>query len=186
MLNFNQIKPGKVIIINEQPYIILKTDHHKMGRGGAVLKTRCRNLIDGSILDKTFQGVEKVQEASTETKRANFLYQDENEVHFMDNETYEQFSLDINNIGDKAKFLKDNTEVDILYFNDQPVALELPIKIKFKVINAPPGIKGNSAGNVNKTVEIETGTKINAPMFINESDEIIVNTETGEYVERAK
>ncbi len=186
MLNFNQIKTGKVITINKQPYVILKTEHHKMGRGGAVLKTRCRNLIDGNILDKTFQGIEKADEASTETKKANFLYKDENEAHFMDNESYEQFSLDLENIGDKIKFLKDDTEVNILYFNEKPVALDLPIKMKFIVTSSPPGIKGNSAGNVNKTVEIETGAKINAPMFIKEADVIIVNTETGEYAERDK
>jgi elongation factor P len=186
MLNFNQIKTGKVIIINEQPSVIIKTDHHKMGRGGAVLKTRCRNLIDSSIIDKTFQGAEKAEEASTETKKANFLYKDENEAHFMDNETYEQFSLDLENIGDKLKFLKDDIEVDILYFNEKPVALDLPIKMKFTVTNSPPGIKGNSAGNVNKTIEIETGAKISFPMFIKEGDVVIVNTETGEYAERAK
>lgn len=186
MLNFNEIKTGKVIILNNQPYIIIKTEHHKMGRGGAVLKTRCRNLIDNSILDKTFQGVEKAEKASTETKRANYLYKDENDAHFMDNESFEQFSLSLENIGDKIIFLKDDTELDVLYFNNQAVAIDLPIKMKFKVISAPPGIKGNSAGNVNKQVEIETGAKINVPMFIKENDIIIVNTETGEYSERAK
>jgi elongation factor P len=186
MLNFNEIKTAKVIILNNQPYVIVKTEHHKMGRGGAVLKTRCRNLIDNSILDKTFQGAEKAEEASTQTKKANYLYKDENYAHFMDNETYEQFSLSLENIGEKIIFLKDNTEVDVLYFNEQAVAIDLPIKMEFKVTNAPPGIKGNSAGNVNKLVEIETGAKINVPMFIKENDMIIVNTETGEYAERAK
>ncbi len=186
MLNFNEIKTGKVIILNNQPYLIVKTEHHKMGRGGAVLKTRCRNLIDGSILDKTFQGVEKAEEASTQTKKANYLYKDENDAHFMDNETFDQFSLSLENIGEKIIFLKDDTEVDVLYFNDQAVAIDLPIKMKFEVTSAPPGIKGNSAGNVNKLVEIETGAKINVPMFIKENDTIIVNTETGEYTERAK
>ena len=186
MLNFNEIKTGKVIILNNQPYIIIKTEHHKMGRGGAVLKTRCRNLIDNSVLDKTFQGVEKAEKASTETKKANYLYKDENDAHFMDNESFEQFSLSLENIGDKIIFLKDDTELDVLYFNNQAVAIDLPIKMKFKVISAPPGIKGNSAGNVNKQVEIETGAKINVPMFIKENDIIIVNTETGEYSERAK
>ncbi len=186
MLNFNEIKIGKVIILNNQPYLVVKTEHHKMGRGGAVLKTRCRNLIDANILDKTFQGVEKAEEASTQTKKANYLYKDENDAHFMDNENFEQFSLSLENIGEKIIFLKDDTEVDVLYFNDQAVSIDLPIKMKFEVISAPPGIKGNSAGNVNKQVEIETGAKINVPMFIKENDIIIVNTETGEYTERAK
>ena len=82
MLNFNEIKTGRVIKVNGEPYIIIKTDHHKMGRGGAVLKTKCRNLINGSILEKTFQGVEKAEEAETQTKKANFLYKDKDEAFF--------------------------------------------------------------------------------------------------------
>ncbi|HPY08725.1 MAG: elongation factor P [Patescibacteria group bacterium] len=184
MLNFNEIKTGRVIKVNGEPYIIIKTDHHKMGRGGAVLKTKCRNLINGSILEKTFQGVEKAEEAETQTKKANFLYKDKDEAFFMDNESYEQFSLQVEEIGDSARFLKDGTDVDVLYFEGRPVSISLPIKMEFKVVSAPPGVKGNSAGNVNKVVEIETGAKINAPMFINEGDLIRVNTDTGEYVER--
>ena len=184
MLNFNEIKTGRVIKVNGEPYIIIKTDHHKMGRGGAVLKTKCRNLINGSILEKTFQGVEKAEEAETQTKKANFLYKDKDEAFFIDSESYEQFSLQVEEIGDSARFLKDGTDVDVLYFEGRPVSISLPIKMEFKVVSAPPGVKGNSAGNINKVVEIETGAKINVPMFINEGDLIRVNTDTGEYVER--
>lgn len=185
MLNFNEIKTGKVIKVSGEPYIIIKTDHHKMGRGGAVLKTKCRNLINGNVLERTFQGMEKAEEAETQTKKANFLYKDKDEVYFMDNESYEQFNLHVEKIGESAKFLKDGTDVDVLYFENKPVSISLPVKMDFKVVSAPPGVKGNSAGNVNKLVEIETGVKINAPMFINEGDMIRINTDTGEYVERA-
>ncbi len=185
MLNFNQIKTGKVIKLNAEPFIIIKTDHHKMGRGGAVLKVKCRNLINGSIQERTYQGAEKAEEAETETKKANFMYKDKDEAYFMDNANYEQFNLPIEEIGEAALFLKDGTDVDVLYFESKPVSISLPIKMDFKVISAPPGVKGNSAGNVNKQVEIETGAKINVPMFIDEGDIIRINTETGEYVERA-
>ncbi len=185
MLNFNEIKTGKVIKLNAEPYIIIKTDHHKMGRGGAVLKIKCRNLINGNILEKTYQGSEKAEEAETETKKANFMYKDKEEAYFMDNISYEQFNLPLEEIGEAAEFLKDGTDVDVLYFENKPVSISLPIKMEFKVTTAPPGVKGNSAGNVNKQVELETGAKINVPMFINEGDVIRVNTETGEYVERA-
>ncbi|MFH1427373.1 MAG: elongation factor P, partial [Patescibacteria group bacterium] len=157
----------------------------KTGRGGAVLKTKLKNLINGNILEKTFQGNDKAVEAETETKKVNYLYKDENEAYFMDNETYDQFSLNLDQIGERQKFLKDGTEVNLLYFSGNPVALELPVKIELKVISAPPGVKGNSAGNVTKQIELETGAKINAPLFINEGDVIRVNTDTGEYVERA-
>lgn len=184
MLNFNEIKVGRVIKVNSEPFLIIKAAHHKMGRGGAVLKVKCRNLINGNILEKTFQGAEKAEEAETATKKANFLYKDKDEAHFMDNTNYEQFSLPVEEIGEPAQFLKEGTDVDVLYFEGRPVTVSLPIKMEFKVISAPPGVKGNSAGNVNKQVEIETGSQISVPMFINEGDIIRVNTETGEYVER--
>jgi len=185
MLSLSEIKLGKVVKITDEPYVVIRTDHHKMGRGGAVLKTKLRNLITGNILERTFQGNEKVEEADTETKKTNFMYKDEEQAYFMDNGTYEQFSFPLDQLGEKSKFLKDGTDVDTLYFNDKPVAIELPVKINLKVVSAPPGVKGNSAGNVNKQVELETGAKINAPMFVNEGDIIKVNTDTGEYVERA-
>ena len=185
MLNFNEIKTGKVIKINGEPYVIVKTDHHKMGRGGAVLKTKLRNLINGNVLERTYQGAEKAEEAETQTKKANFMYKDKDEAYFMDNESYEQFNLHIEELGESAQFLRDDTDVDVLYFESRPVTVSLPIKMDFKVVSAPPGVKGNSAGNVNKVVEIETGAQISVPMFINEGDIIRVNTDTGEYVERA-
>ncbi len=185
MLNFNEIKMGRVIKVNGDPYIIIKTDHHKMGRGGAVLKVKCRNLINGNVLEQTYQGAEKAEEADTETKKANFMYKDKDEAYFMDNASYEQFNLPLEEIGEAVNFLKDGVDVDVLYFESRPVSVRLPIKMDFKVVSAPPGVKGNSAGNVNKQIEIETGAKINVPMFINEGDMIRINTDTGEYVERA-
>ena len=103
----------------------------------------------------------------------------------MDNESYEQFTLALEDLGDQPKFLKDGTDVSVLYFEGKPVTIQLPIKLDFKVVSAPPGVKGNSAGNVNKQVEIETGALINVPMFIEEGEMIRINTDSGEYVERA-
>jgi elongation factor P len=185
MLNFNEIKTGRIILLNNEPYIIVKADHHQMGRGGAVLKVKCRNLITNNILERTFQGAEKADEAETQNKKADFMYKDKDEAYFMDNESFEQFGLSVEDIGNKIEFLKEGTTVNVFYFNGNPVAIDLPIKMEFKVISAPPGVKGNSAGNVNKQIEIETGAKINVPMFIEEGDIIRINTETGEYVERA-
>ncbi len=189
MLSLNEIKVGKIIVPKDislaEPYVVIKTDHHKMGRGGAVLKVKMRNLINGNILDQTYQGNDKAAEAETEKKKANFMYKDENEAHFMDNESYEQFGISLEQIGDKIKFLREGVDVDCLYFEGRPVAMELPIKIELKVVSAPPGVRGNSAGSVTKTVELETGAEINVPMFIEAGEVIRINTDTGEYVERA-
>ncbi len=185
MLSLSEIKIGALIKIADEPYVVIKADHHKMGRGGAVLKTKLKNLINGNILERTFQGNDKAEEAETDTQKANYLYKTDSEAAFMNNESFEQFSLPLEQIGDKLKFMKEGTDVDILYFQGQPVALKLPIKIALKVTSAPPGVKGNSAGNVTKTVELETGAELNVPMFVNEGDEIIVNTDTEQYVSRA-
>jgi elongation factor P len=184
MLELNEIKPGKVIEVNNEPYVVSKADHHKVARGGAVLKTKLKNLINGNILDKTFQGSDKAQEAETEKKKANFMYQDDSGLHFMDNNSYEQFSFELDQVGDKRKYLKDGIDVDVLYFDGKPVALDLPIKVELKVVSAPPGIKGDSAGSITKTVELETGASITAPLFVKEGDVVRVNTDTGDYVER--
>lgn len=184
MLNINEIKLGSLIQISGEPYIIIKADHHKVARGGAVLKTKLKNLITGNILEKTFQGNDKAEPAETEKKKANYMYKDDNEAYLMDNETYDQSSIPLETVDEKIKFLKDGTDVDVLYFNNKPVAIDMPIKVELKVVQAPPGVKGNSAGSVTKQVELETGATINAPLFVNEGDIIRINTETGEYVER--
>jgi len=185
MLSLNEIKIGKILKMNNEPYIVIKADHHKMGRGGAVLKTKLKNLISGNVMEQTFQGNDKADEAEVENKKANFLYRDETFAYFMDNENFEQFSLPLDQLGDQDKFLREDTEVDVLHFQNKPMTVKLPIKMEFKVISAPPGVRGNSAGNVMKMIELETGATIQAPMFINEGDTVRVNTESGEYVERA-
>lgn len=185
MLSINEIKVGKIIVINNEPFSVTKTDHHKAGRGGAVLKVKMKNLISGNMLDRTFQGNDKAEEADTERKKANYMYKDETVAFFMDNASYEQFEIPLEQIGDKIMFLKEGIDVDVFYFQGKPVGVELPIKVVLKVTMAPPGVKGNSAGNVTKQVELETGATISAPMFINEGDMIRINTDTGEYSERA-
>jgi len=184
MLDLNEIKLGKIIEVNNEPFLVVGADHHKMGRGGAILKVKLKNLITGNTLNKTFQGNDKAMEANTEKKKANYMYKDDVNAYLMDNASYEQFEIPLETVGEKAKFLKDGIDVDALYFNNNSVAIDLPIKMEFKVISAPPGVKGNSAGNVTKQIELEGGATINAPLFINEGDVIRVNTDTGEYVER--
>jgi len=185
MLGLTEIKIGKLLLINNEPYAVIKADHHKMGRGGAVLKTKLKNIISGSVMERTYQGNDHAEEADVEYKKANFLYKDANDAYFMDNTSFEQVNLDLELIEQQLKFLKEETEVEVLYFQGRPMGIKLPIKVDLKVTMAPPGVRGNSAGNVMKTVEIETGAEINVPMFIESGDVIRINTDSGEYVERA-
>jgi elongation factor P len=185
MLSITDLKTGTKITFEGDPYVVLSYYHSKMGRGGAVVKTKLKNLRTGSVIDKTFQGADKIEDAELTKKSATYTYSDQENAFFMDKENYEQFEIALDKVGDDKKFLVENSDVDILYFNNEPLNIELPIKMPFKVTSAPPAVKGNSAGSITKKVTIETGTQVDAPIFIKENDKIIVDTRDGSYVERA-
>lgn len=185
MLGITQLKTGTKIDLEGQPYEVLSYQHSKMGRGGAVVRTKLKNLETGSTVEKTFQGSDKIEEAVLVRKEAIFLYGDDQYYHFMDNASYEQFSIERDKIGLQAKFLVENTKTMILYFNNRPINIELPIKMSFGVVESPPGVKGNTASGATKLVKIETGLSVNVPLFIKTGDRILIDTRTGGYLERA-
>jgi elongation factor P len=185
MLNINEIKNGKNILWNEEPFIVLSSQHSKTGRAGAVLRTKLKNLVTGALIDKTFQGSDKVDEADISKSKAQFLYTEGESYNFMDTPTYDQFFLPKSVIGDLALYMIDGTEVTVLNFNSNPINIELPVKVTLTVVDAPPGIKGDTASSGDKLVTLETGAKVTTPLFVESGDKIIVNTETGQYVSRA-
>jgi len=185
MLSLSDLKLGAILSINDEPYQVVASQHIKVARGGAVVKTKLKNLITGSTLEKTFSGADSIAEADIAHRKANFLYKQGENFAFMDNENFEQFEFNQDIIGDMADYLKEGQEVDVLTFNAKPVSIALPTKISLEVTSAPEGVKGNSAGAATKSVTLETGVEIRTPMFIKTGDKIIVNTDTGEYVERA-
>lgn len=185
MLSITDLKTGTKITLADEPYVVVSYSHSKMGRGGAVVKTKLKNLKTGSVVDKTFQGADKVEEASLIKRNATYLYSDEKSSYFMDSETFDQFEISLSKVGEDKKYLVENSSVDILYFNNEPLNIELPIKMIFRIVSAPPAIKGNSAGSVTKKVTIETGASVDAPLFIKENDKIVVDTRNGSYVKRA-
>lgn len=184
MLNFNEIKVGSIVKLNNNPYIVVTSQHLKMGRGGAVLKTKLKNLLTGGVIEHTFKGSDKAEEGDIVKSKADFLYQDGDEYNFMDQESFEQFALKKEDIGYQVNFLKEGTRVEVLNYEGKPVSIKLPIKLALLVTSAPPGIKGDTAQGGTKAVTVETGAMVNAPLFINEGDIIKVNTESGEYLER--
>jgi len=181
MIGITSIKKGSKIIYQDEPFEVTYEQHSKMGRAGAVLRTKLKNLITGAVINKTFQGSEKVEPMEIENRKSQFLYTEKKIYYFMDNENYEQFELSQDVLSEKVDFLKDGADVDVFYFKNQPININLPIKISFEVIDAPPGIKGNTSDGGSKQVTIETGIKINTPLFIKTGDIIQVNTETREY-----
>jgi elongation factor P len=186
MFSLSDIRTGKTIAINNEPYLVIFHQHSKMGRAGAVLRTKLRNLKTGAMMEKTFQGSDKIEEAEISKSKAQFLYREGENFFFMDNASYDQFSLSESVLGNLKNFLIDGTEVTILNYNNLPINIELPVKMEFKVVEAPPAIRGNTADGGTKQVTLETGIKVNTPLFIKQGDIVRINTETGEYAERAK
>lgn len=184
MLSLSDLKLGNVLSINDEPYQIVAAQHIKVARGGAVVKTKLKNLVSGNTLEKTFNGSDDIEGADMSRGQANFLYRQDDDFFFMDNESFEQFQFSKEALGSMTDYLVDGQTVDVLIYNDRPVSIVLPTKIALKVVSAPEGIKGNSAGAVTKSVSLETGIEIRTPLFIKAGDMVLVNTSTGEYVER--
>lgn len=185
MLNITEIKTGKKIIWNNEPYVVLEYQHSKIGRGGAVMRTKLKNLLSGAIIDYTFQGADKIEEAEVSKSRAQYLYRDGTEYFFMDTESYDQFSLEESVIGDSSHYLVEGTEVSIINWNSHPINVEIPVKVTLTVTEAPPGLKGDTASGGDKVVTLETGLTVTTPLFIKAGDKLIINTEKGTYVSRA-
>ncbi len=186
-LSLNALKTGDYIKLNNRPYLVVSTQHLHIGRGGAVLKIKIKDIVENNLLEKTFKGDEKIEEAEIKKRKAIFLYQKGENVFFMDGENYEEFNLPLSLLKEKIKFLKEGSEVKVIIFENKPITIELPKKVELKVISAPPGVRGDTAqGSVTKPVTLETGLKIQAPLFIKEGDIIRVNTEKEEYVERVQ
>ncbi|MGA2666730.1 MAG: elongation factor P [Patescibacteria group bacterium] len=185
MLTINDLKVGIKVNFDGTPYTVIFAQHSKLGRGGGIMRTKMRNLISGTIIEKTFAGAEKLEEAELETKKAQYLYKDSNSYYFMDSNNFEQFSLTKNQLGDVSRYLKEGSDVDILYFDNQPININLPIKIALEVTYTEPGFKGNTTSTVTKPATLESGAQIQVPLFIKEGDKIVLDTRTGEYVARA-
>lgn len=185
MLNLTDIKNGRRILWNEEPYVVLEYQHSFLGRGGAVMRTKLKNLLSGAIIDYTFQDKDKVDEAEVVKSKAQYLYRDENGATFMDMTDFDQFTLNANILGNATNYLIEGAEVTLLAWEGKPIAIELPVKVTLTVTDAPPGIKGDTASGGDKVVTLETGIQLTTPLFIKTGDKVIVNTEKGTYVSRA-
>ena len=187
MLSINDLKNGTIVKINNDPYIVASVKHLHMGRGGSSVQTKIKNLKTGQVLERNFKPADEFEEAEVNKMASRFLYESKNICWFDEKgNPKNRFSLTKEELGEAADFLKPNLEVQAVIFNEKVIAIELPIKIDYKVVEAPPAIKGNTAQGGTKVVVIETGAKISAPLFINEGDIIRINTSSGEYTERVE
>jgi elongation factor P len=185
MLTMNDLKSGLYIELNNEPYEVITKEFIKSAQRRPVMACKLKNLISRKVIKYTFQQSDLIKEADLEKMQTQYLYKDAENFYFMDNETYEQFPMPKQLIGDKGDYFLDGANLTILKFKEKPIDILLPVKMAFKVISAPPGIRGDTAQGGTKDVEIETGIKIKVPLFIKEGEKIIVDTRDGSYVERA-
>lgn len=178
------IRNGTTFEMDGSVYKVVEFQHVKPGKGAAFVRTKLKNVINGSVLEKTFNPSEKLQGAQIDKKNMEYLYNDGELYYFMDSETYDQIPLNKGDLGDTLKYLKENMSVKILSFNGSVFAIEAPIFVELKVTYTEPGFSGNTSTNATKPAELETGYSINVPLFINTDDIIRIDTRTGEYMER--
>lgn len=174
-----------VVEFNDKPYQVLWVEHSKSGRAGAVLRTRLHDLISSATIEHTFKGNEKIERIELEKRKYQFLYSEEENCYFMHPENFNQITISQSQLLGKEKFLTEGAEVEIVFYNEKPIDINLPIKMKFKITYTEPGFRGNTQSTVTKPAKIETGAEIKVPLFINTEDEVIIDTRTGDYVERA-
>lgn len=185
MLNYNNLRPGVIFILDNAPYEVLEYHFLRMQQRKPVVQTKIRNLINNKVLDRNFHQNEVFEEAEIKKDKVKFIYAHRDKFVFCyDNNPGERFELPPEKIGDNSKYLKPNSIVEAALFNDEIINIILPIKMDFEVTEAPPNIKGSTASGGNKVITIETGAKINVPLFIEQGDIIRINTQTGQYSER--
>jgi len=193
MASTQDIRKGAVIKHNGDLFVVVDAQHINPGKGAAFVRARMKSLANGKVLENTYKVGESVEVVSVNFQTMQYLYKTgdlpagrQGRFAFMNMSNYEQIEMDGDLVGDVAKYLKEGTECVIGLYDERPVAIEIPKKIKYKVVEAPPAVRGDSAaGNVTKEIVLDNGLRIYAPIFIKEGEEILVNTETGEYSARA-
>jgi elongation factor P len=186
-LDYSEIVERKIIIHEGQPYEVLSSHVFRKQARKPVNATKIRNLITGKTTEVSFHHTDRIEEADIEYKDAKFLYQNKGQFWFADpKDPAKRFEISEDIIGTPAKFMKANSLVETMIFNDKVIGVHLPIKVELKVTEAPPAIKGDTSGGAQKQITLETGAVVNAPLFIMEGETVVVNTENGQYIERAK
>jgi elongation factor P len=186
MISTNQFRNGNHIDVEGTVFKILEFQHVKPGKGGAFVRTRLRRASDGAVIDRTFRAGEKFRSVRTEVRRMQFLYRDGTDAHFMDSESYEQLTIPESTLSDALRWMKESEEVELLYIDGQPADVQLRSAIDLKVTETEPGVRGDTAsGGGTKPAVLETGARINVPLFVDVGETVRVDTRSGEYVSRA-
>ena len=185
MIGVTDLRSGRTFVQEGKPYIVLKYEHKKLGRGGAVIKAKVRNLITSDVEEISFNSGAKVEEITSTKHQLQYLYRDQKSAVFMDPKSYEQIEIPQSLIKEQIVYVKEGESVNVLFWDETPLSLEIPLKVTLAVRETDPGVKGNSASNVYKSATLENDLRVRVPLFVDKGQKIRVDTRTGEYVERA-
>ena len=184
-LSYGELKKGMPIALDGEPYAVVDYERTKMQKRAPVMRIRFRSLRTGRVVDRTFNGFDvKFTIADVERRKAEYIYQDGELYYFMDNETFEQFPLNGDQITDALPYLIEQTTVDLVLFQDEPISIEIPLNVDLKIVDTEPGFKGDTATGGSKPATVETGLVVQVPLFIDIGETIRIDTRTGEYAGR--
>jgi len=185
VVSTNQFRNGMHIELDGQTWRIVEFQHVKPGKGGAFVRTKLKSLDAGAVVDRTFRAGEKFPRVHTETKNVQYLYDDGSEVHFMDQETFEQFGVPHGELEAELPYMQPNSSVQVLTVNGKPSSIQLPSSVELTVVDTEPGVKGDTVSNVTKPATLETGAVVQVPLFVNVGDRLKVDPREGRYISRA-
>lgn len=185
MISVNDFKTGLTVEVDGDIFTVIEFQHVKPGKGAAFVRSKLKNLRNGNTVEKTFRAGETIGRAMIENREVQYLYASGQEHTFMDNETYDQFSLDADQLKWELNFLKENMNVKIVSYQGEILGINLPTSVELKVIETEPGVKGNTAQGATKSAKVETGHSVQVPLFINEGDVLLIDTREGKYISRA-
>jgi len=186
MYSTAEFKKGLRIEVDGTPYIIVDFQHVKPGKGGAFVRTKLKNLLNGRVVDQTFRSGERVKKPDLMEREMQYLYREGDRYCMMDNETFEQIMLSTEQVGEARLYLIENLNVEVLFYNKEPIAVELPTFVELAIAQTEPGVRGDTASGGSKPAVLESGATLQVPLFINEGDRVKVDTRTGTYIERVK
>jgi elongation factor P len=184
MIDVNDLRKGVTFELDGQLLRVIEYHHHKPGRGNAVIRTKVRNLRTGATFEKTFQSGDRVQDVRIEAREMQYLYHEGDLYTFMDGRTYEQIMIDAKLLEENVNYLKDGMGVVVQMNDDEPLGIEMPTAVELKVVQSEVAVRGDTATGASKYITVETGYRVQVPLFVNEGDTIRVDTRTGEYVTR--
>ena len=185
-IGYGDLRKGMAIELEGEPYLVVDYERNKMQQRAPTMRIRFKEIRSGKVLDKSFSGYDvKLTPADVERRSAQYIYDEDDLCYFMDVDSYDQLPLSKDQIADELNYLVEEMTVDLVFFQDQPISIELPITVDLKVVDSPPGLKGDTATGATKPATLETGLQIQVPLFVNEGESVKVDTRSGSYLSRA-